>query len=84
MIAAVNGALRLVPVWGVYALGSLPPVFLFYLGASGGLGVEPIKALEHAYGEAALKLIVLLLCITPLRRFAGVNLVKFRRAVGPS
>jgi sulfoxide reductase heme-binding subunit YedZ len=32
----------------------------------------------------ALKLLVVGLAITPLRRFAGINLMKFRRAVGVS
>jgi len=55
---------------------------LFYAGVTGGLGVEPIKALEHELGKIALQLLVAGLCITPLRRFAGINLLKFRRAIG--
>ena len=39
-------------------------------------------ALEHELGELALQLLIAGLCITPLRRHAGVNLLKFRRAVG--
>jgi len=49
---------------------------------TGGLGVEPIKALERELGKIALQLLVAGLCITPLRRFAGLNLLKFRRAIG--
>jgi sulfoxide reductase heme-binding subunit YedZ len=49
---------------------------------TGGLGAEPIKALEHALGEVALQLIVAGLAITPLRRYLGVNLIRFRRAAG--
>ena len=45
-------------------------------------GVDPVKALEHRYGELALQLLIAGLAITPLRRFAGVNLIKFRRALG--
>ena len=37
---------------------------------TGGLGVEPIKALEHEYGELALQLLILTLAISPLRRLA--------------
>ena len=33
-------------------------------------------------GEFALQLIVAGLCVTPIRRFLGVNLIKFRRAIG--
>jgi sulfoxide reductase heme-binding subunit YedZ len=57
-------------------------VWLFWLGLSGGLGAEPIKALEHRYGLLGLQLLVGGLSITPLRRFGGVNLLRFRRAVG--
>nr|WP_319826628.1 protein-methionine-sulfoxide reductase heme-binding subunit MsrQ [Thalassovita sp.] len=66
----------------VYVLGAAWAAYLFWLGATGGLGAEPIRALEHAYGIAALNLLVLGLCISPLRRFAGVNLLRYRRAVG--
>ncbi len=62
----------------------LPAIWLFWLALTGGLGVEPVGALERALGEKALQLIVLGLAITPLRRFAGVNLLKFRRAIGLS
>lgn len=79
---AVNRAARRVPTWAVYLALALPAPWLFWLGLTGGLGVEPIKALEHEYGELALKLLIAGLCVTPLRRFAGVNLLKFRRAIG--
>lgn len=82
MIAAINTALRAVPAWALYAVGALPPAWLFYLAASGGLGVEPIKALEHELGELALQALVAGLAVTPLRRYLGLNLIKFRRAVG--
>ena len=78
----INTAARKVPTWLVYLLLALPLPYLFYLGLTGGLGREPIKALEHEYGELALKLLILSLAITPLRRYLGVNLIKFRRAIG--
>lgn len=78
----LNTRLRLIPVWAVYMAGILPIPILFYMGATGGLGVEPIKALEHEYGELALKLLILCLAVTPMRRFLGLNLLKFRRAIG--
>jgi len=77
-----NQLLRRLPVWAVYLLGALPAPWLFYLGLTGGLGVEPVKALEHEYGELALQLLILTLAISPLRRLLGLNLMKFRRAVG--
>lgn len=82
MIVPLNTLLRRIPVWAVYVLGALPAPILFYMGATGGLGVEPIKALEHELGELALKLLVFGLAITPLRRHLGLNLLRFRRAIG--
>ncbi len=78
----VNALLRRVPVWAVYLLGALPAPYLFYLGLTGGLGVEPIEVLEHEYGELALQLLILGLAVTPLRRHIGLNLLRFRRAIG--
>ncbi|KUJ77835.1 protein-methionine-sulfoxide reductase heme-binding subunit MsrQ [Ruegeria profundi] len=78
----VNQTLRQLPVWVVYLLGALPAPWLFYQGLTGGLGVDPIEALEHRYGELALQLLIAVLAISPLRRFIGVNLLKFRRALG--
>lgn len=82
VVDRVNGMARQVPTWGVYLLMSVPAVWLFYLGFTGGLGVEPIKELEHRLGEIALQLLIAGLAITPLRRHLGVNLLKFRRAIG--
>lgn len=78
----VNAALRRVPTWPVYALGALPPFWFFYLGLTGGLGVEPIKELEHRLGEIGLQALILALAVTPIRRFTGISLLRFRRAIG--
>ena len=80
--SAINGAIRKVPVWPLYLAGALPPVWLFYLGLTGGLGPEPIKELEHRLGELGLQALVAALAVTPIRRFTGVSLLKFRRAIG--
>ncbi|UUV06224.1 MULTISPECIES: protein-methionine-sulfoxide reductase heme-binding subunit MsrQ [Ruegeria] len=79
---SINQTLRRIPVWAIYLLGALPAPWLFYLGLTGGLGVEPIEALEHRYGELALQLLIAGLAVTPLRRHVGLNLMKFRRAIG--
>lgn len=79
---AVNQILRKIPVWAVYLVGSLPAPWLLYLGLTGGLGVEPIEALEHELGELALQLLIFGLAVTPLRQYLGLNLIKFRRAIG--
>ncbi len=81
MRAAINNALRRVPVGVLYAVGLLVPFWYLALGLTGGLGVEPISALEHRLGLLALQALILGLAITPLRR-AGLNLMKFRRAIG--
>lgn len=82
MVEALNRALRRVPAWPLYVIGICPAVWLWYLGITNQLGPEPIKALEHELGEIGLQLILVGLAITPLRRFAGLNLIRYRRAVG--
>ena len=78
----LNGLLRRVPTWPVYLLGVVPIVWFFYLGFTGGLGPEPIRALELELGRTGLKFLVATLAVTPLRRLASINLLKFRRALG--
>lgn len=78
----ISGRLRKVPTWPVYLLGLLPPAWLLYQGITGGLGVDPVKVMEHQLGIWALQLLLAGLCITPLMRFVRLNLLKFRRAVG--
>jgi sulfoxide reductase heme-binding subunit YedZ len=71
-----------VPPWTLYVVGAAWGAWLFWLAATGGLGVEPITELEHRYGELAINLLVTGLAVTPLRRFVGLNLMPFRRAIG--
>lgn len=78
----VNGALRRLPDWPLYVLGAVPVIWLYALGLTGGLGVEPVEVIEHKLGLWALWLLMAGLAITPLQRFAGLRLLKFRRAVG--
>ncbi|WP_298859702.1 protein-methionine-sulfoxide reductase heme-binding subunit MsrQ [uncultured Sulfitobacter sp.] len=82
VVDKINGAVRRVPTWAVYILYLLPVPWLLYLAQTGGLGREPIKALEHELGEIALQLLIIGLCITPLRQHLGLNLLKFRRTLG--
>ena len=79
---SINGALRRVPAWPVYIVGVFPAFWFLYLGMTGGLGPEPIKALEQELGRFALKLLIAVLAITPLRKYGGVSLIKYRRALG--
>ncbi len=78
----INGALRTVPTWVIYPLGLLPVIWLFWQGAAGHLGADPVKAVERELGLLGLQLIVAGLCISPLRWVTGINLIRYRRAVG--
>lgn len=80
----LNSALRRVPAWTVYIVAAAYVVWQFYMAVtqSGKYLVEPINVLEREYGETALILMVVGLCVTPLRNWLGLNLLKFRRAIG--
>jgi len=82
IVDTVNQSLRKIPTWTMYIVGAVWVVWMFYLAATNQMGPEPINALEREYGELGLKLIVLGLMVTPLRTWTGVNLLKFRRAIG--
>ena len=82
LVDTINRFARKVPTWVVYLLLTVPIPLFFYMAATGGLGVEPINSLEREMGEFALKLIVVGLMITPARKYLGLNLLKFRRAIG--
>ena len=78
----INMSARRVPVWALWLVGLMPAVWFVCLGLTGGLGAEPIKALEHELGLVALQLLIVGLAVTPMRRYLGVNLIRFRRAIG--
>lgn len=84
--ATINGTLRKVPAWPVYVIAAAYAVWEFWraLNQIGPYLVEPINVLERSYGEVALILLVAGLVVTPLRKWTGVNLIKFRRAIGLS
>lgn len=77
----VNELARRVPVWAVWGLGLLPLAWLVGQALAGGLGPDPVKALEHGLGLRALQFLIAALCVTPLR-WTGLNLLRFRRALG--
>jgi sulfoxide reductase heme-binding subunit YedZ len=82
MVDQINIALRRVPAWVLYLVAPLPVLIIYYLGLTGALGIDPAKRIEHELGLWSLWLVIAGLAITPLRRWAGVNLLKFRRAIG--
>ena len=79
---AVHRMLRRVPPWSLYVGATVWVVWMFWQGLQGALGVDPVKVLEHSYGERALQVLIAGLAVTPLRRFFGLNLLRFRRALG--
>ena len=66
----------------VYIVGFAPAVWWFWLGTTDRLGADPMRALEHALGLWALRFLIASLAITPLRQLTGVNLLRYRRALG--
>lgn len=79
---SVNGWLRRIPAWPLYPVGLAYAGWLFWQGLTGALGPEPINALERDYGETALLVLIATLVVTPLRDWTGINLVRYRRAMG--
>ena len=76
-----NAFARRVPTWVIYGLGALPFLWLVWLGVQGHLGADPVKTVERTLGERGLQFLLASLAITPLRRL-GLNLIRFRRALG--
>jgi methionine sulfoxide reductase heme-binding subunit len=61
-----------------------PLVLLLYKGLQNNLGPDPTATVTHATGFATLRLLVITLAITPLRRLSPrlAWLVRFRRLLG--
>lgn len=78
----INSWARRIPAGLLYIVAALPPAWLLYRGLTGGLGVDPVKAMEHQMGLWGLQVLIASLCITPLRTFFRINLIRFRRALG--
>ncbi|MCF3974151.1 sulfite oxidase heme-binding subunit YedZ [Paracoccus salsus] len=82
MIRQVNDALRRLPVWAVWLGGLVPLLLLVWDAVAGGLGIDPIRDIEHRLGRTALYFLVASLTVTPLLRIGGISLMRFRRALG--
>jgi sulfoxide reductase heme-binding subunit YedZ len=70
------------PPWSIYLIGCMPATYLIYAAVTNQLGADPVEVLENEFGEWALWLLIAGLVITPLRRVVGINLIKYRRALG--
>ena len=67
----------------VFGLCLLPAAWLFWAAATDQLGANPAEALIRSLGDWALRALVLVLAITPLRVMAGwPQLARFRRMAG--
>ena len=74
----LNRWLRRVPPWSLYVLGVIPVLAVILPGLT---AIDPVRDIERGLGLWALRLILLGLCITPLR-WVGLNLIRFRRQIG--
>ncbi len=81
-VRVVNNVVNRIPRWLVYVVGLVPAVAYFILGVLDQLGTDPLKVLERELGEWALRWIIAGLSVTPLRQLTGVNLLRYRRAIG--
>lgn len=81
-MARLDAWLRRVPVWAIWAAGVLPLAWVVWLTLTNDLGVDPVKEVEHRLGKIALWFLVGGLAISPARRFLGLNLLRYRRAIG--
>ncbi|RCX33199.1 sulfoxide reductase heme-binding subunit YedZ [Thioalbus denitrificans] len=77
---------RVPPRWlkpAVFALCLLPLALLAWRAVSGGLGANPIEAFIRHNGDWALRLLLLTLAVTPLRRLTGWTWpLRVRRMIG--
>ena len=73
---------RSLPVPLVYFLLLVPIPLYFFLGVANWLGPDPLRYLEHKYGELGLIFLLATLSISLILRYSKINLVKFRRCIG--
>jgi methionine sulfoxide reductase heme-binding subunit len=60
-----------------------PTLWLVYLGLTGGLGANPFDKIIKFTGDWTIRLLLITLAITPLRRISGIaSLIRFRRMIG--
>ena len=67
----------------LFLIALYPLVRLLFLGATGGLGANPIEFITRSTGLWTLVGLLLTLSITPLRRLTGrAELLRYRRMLG--
>ncbi|WP_228124070.1 protein-methionine-sulfoxide reductase heme-binding subunit MsrQ [Gluconobacter vitians] len=65
-----------------YPLGMTPAVWLVWQGQHGALGADPVNVFERSLGLWAFRFLLVCLALAPLRRFTGLNLLRYRRLTG--
>ncbi|MGB8475518.1 MAG: protein-methionine-sulfoxide reductase heme-binding subunit MsrQ [Candidatus Acidiferrum sp.] len=67
----------------IFLLCLVPFSLLVWKALTGNLGPNPVETLQHTTGDWTLRLLVITLCITPLRKLLKLpNLIRFRRMLG--
>lgn len=67
----------------VFFLCLAPLALLVYRGASGAIGPNPVEAVTHFTGDWTLRILLITLAVTPLRRITSLGwLLRFRRMLG--
>ena len=67
----------------VFMAGLIPLVMLLWKGLVGNLGANPIEEITHWTGDWTLRLLLITLAMTPLRRLSGWTWpIRIRRMIG--
>jgi ferredoxin-NADP reductase/DMSO/TMAO reductase YedYZ heme-binding membrane subunit len=73
---------RFAKAW-LFLLGLVPLALLGYWFHANDLSANPVEFIEHYTGDWAIRLLLVTLCVTPLRRLTGWSqLSRFRRMLG--
>ncbi len=68
---------------GLFFLYLSPMLWIIWNAVYGDLGANPVESVTHQTGDWALRLLILTLAITPLRRLTGYSpLIRYRRMTG--
>ena len=73
---------RSLPISLLYCILLFPIPLYFYWGTVNQLGPDPLRFLEHKYGELGLIFLLITLSISPLFKYAKINLMRYRRCIG--
>ncbi len=67
----------------VFTLSAIPFVWLLVAAFNGDLGPNPVETITFTTGDWSLRLLLITLCVTPLRKITGyAGLLRLRRMLG--